>query len=56
MTRDEFYREADPDSRGPLSGYRVLEVTQAVAGPVVGTCSRTWAPTCCAASCPARAT
>ena len=37
MTRDEFYREADPDSRGPLAGYRVLEVTQAVAGPVVGT-------------------
>jgi crotonobetainyl-CoA:carnitine CoA-transferase CaiB-like acyl-CoA transferase len=37
MTRDEFYRDADPDSRGPLAGYRVLEVTQAVAGPVVGT-------------------
>jgi crotonobetainyl-CoA:carnitine CoA-transferase CaiB-like acyl-CoA transferase len=37
MTRDEFYREAHADSRGPLAGYRVLEVTQAVAGPVVGT-------------------
>lgn len=37
MTRDEFYADADPDSRGPLAGYRVLEVTQAVAGPVVGT-------------------
>ena len=37
MTRDEFYREANPDSRGPLAGYRVLEVTQAIAGPVVGT-------------------
>lgn len=37
MTKEEFYREAHADSVGPLAGYRVLEVTQAVAGPVVGT-------------------
>ncbi len=37
MTREDFYNEAHPDSGGPLAGYRVLEVTQAVAGPVVGT-------------------
>ena len=37
MTKDEFYKDALPGSRGPLEGYSVLEVTQAVAGPVVGT-------------------
>ncbi|MEC9341493.1 MAG: CaiB/BaiF CoA-transferase family protein [Pseudomonadota bacterium] len=37
MTKEEFYREAHADSAGPLADYRVLEVTQAVAGPVVGT-------------------
>lgn len=37
MTKDEFYKDALPDSKGPLEGYSVLEVTQAVAGPVVGT-------------------
>ncbi|MEL0083850.1 MAG: CaiB/BaiF CoA-transferase family protein [Gammaproteobacteria bacterium] len=37
MTKEEFYQHALADSQGPLEGYRVLEVTQAVAGPVVGT-------------------
>ena len=37
MTKDEFYKEALAESNGPLEGYSVLEVTQAVAGPVVGT-------------------
>jgi len=37
MTKDEFYKDALPNSKGPLEGYSVLEVTQAVAGPVVGT-------------------
>lgn len=37
MTKDEFYKDALPGSKGPLEGYSVLEVTQAVAGPVVGT-------------------
>ena len=37
MTKDDFYKDALPGCAGPLEGYSVLEVTQAVAGPVVGT-------------------
>ena len=37
MKKDEFYRNALPDSNGPLEGLKVLEATTSVAGPVVGT-------------------
>jgi crotonobetainyl-CoA:carnitine CoA-transferase CaiB-like acyl-CoA transferase len=34
MTKKEFYREADPASRGPLEGIVVLEACTTYAGPV----------------------
>ncbi|MBI1987122.1 MAG: CoA transferase [Nitrospinae bacterium] len=37
MRKEEFYREALPDSRGPLEGFRVLEATNVAAGPLAGT-------------------
>lgn len=37
MKKEEFYREALPDSIGPLRGVRVLEATHYGAGPMVGT-------------------
>ncbi|MBI2878055.1 MAG: CoA transferase [Candidatus Tectomicrobia bacterium] len=36
MRKEEFYREALPDSLGPLEGVKVLEATTAQAGPVAG--------------------
>jgi len=36
MKKEEFYREALPDSKGPLEGIIVLEATTTMAGPMVG--------------------
>lgn len=37
MNKEEFFREAVPNSRGPLVGIKVLEATIFGAGPFVGT-------------------
>lgn len=37
MKKEEFFRDALPDSVGPLEGVRVLEATHNFAGPNVGT-------------------
>ncbi|MBI2875528.1 MAG: CoA transferase [Candidatus Tectomicrobia bacterium] len=37
MRKEEFYREARPQSVGPLEGTRVLEATTSYAGPMAGT-------------------
>ena len=36
MRKDEFYREARDDLKGPLEGLRVLEATTTWAGPMCG--------------------
>ena len=36
MRKEEFYKEAIPNSRGPLGGIKVLEATTTQAGPVAG--------------------
>jgi crotonobetainyl-CoA:carnitine CoA-transferase CaiB-like acyl-CoA transferase len=36
MKKEEFYKEALPNSRGPLEGVQVLEATTTQAGPVAG--------------------
>lgn len=37
MKKEEFYKDAIPDSKGPLEGIRVLEATTHGAGPWAGT-------------------
>jgi hypothetical protein len=36
MTKNEFYREANTASQGPLEGFLVLEACTTYAGPVAG--------------------
>jgi len=37
MKKEEFFKEALPDSIGPLEGIKVLEATHYGAGPIIGT-------------------